>query len=69
MRATPSTTVAGGFKFNKPGVAGDATATFGSNEKISNEVLSVNYASASTTGNYGDTAVVATGDISISAEL
>jgi len=69
MRATPATSAAGGFKFNKPGVAGNVTATYGSNEKISNEALAVNYASASTNGDYGDTAIVSVGDISISAEL
>ena len=69
MRATPSVTAAGGFKFNKPGIAGDATATYSANEKINNEVVAVNYASASTNGDYGDTAIVSVGDISISAEL
>jgi hypothetical protein len=69
MRATPSVTAAGGFKFNKPGSAGDITATYNANEKINNEVVAVNYSGASTNGNYGDTAIVSVGDISISAEL
>ena len=69
MRATPSVTAAGGFKFNKPGSAGDITATYNANEKINNEVAAVNYASASTNGDYGDTAIVSVGDISLSAEL
>lgn len=69
MRGTPSVTAAGGFKFNKPGSAGNITATYNANEKINNEVAAVNYASASTNGDYGDTAIVSVGDISISAEL
>jgi hypothetical protein len=69
MRATPSVTAAGGFKFNKPGSAGNITATYNANEKINNEVVAVNYNGASTNGNYGDTAIVSVGDISISAEL